>query len=174
MPASHETVPNRPLSGDEVRQIILKDVDNILTKDGMFAGHMGYGRISYRIRVEMQLDNPQFPEHKVEVTSRNPAKNFKPEDPRRSVAAPPMKSLVEGEPGAPSDIHSIGVQRERVIDSPNHARLEHGLPITIDKKDLATGEIKPIEVNYDAAGLPPGPKTDTDISDEVRTEWEAE
>lgn len=163
MPASNEIVSNRPLSGSELRQIMLKDVGNILDKDGMFSPHIGYGRVSYEIIIKLHIDNPSYPNHTSRTVSHNPARN-ETNEALKHIETAPLKN--------PSpDAAIAGLKRERVIDSPNHARLEHELPVSITRRDPADGVMKEEQVQYDNHGLEPGPVKDTDISEELESEW---
>lgn len=161
MPASNELVSNRPLSGTELREIMLKDLANMLDKDGMFAPHIGYARAAYRITVKLHVDNPMYPEHNVSVQSKAPARNTK-DEARKMLEPPPL-----AKPGEEAVV--AAATRERTIESPNGARLEHNLPITVLKKDGNTGEMKEKAVTYtNAEGRTGGPPpVDKDISDNV-------
>lgn len=165
MPASNETVNNRPLSGSELRQIILADVGNILDKDGMFAPHIGYGRVAYEITIKLHIDNPMYPEHKTVVASQPAARND-PNPEKKALEAPPLRNTTD-------ESVAMGMVRERTIDSPNAARLEHELPVTILRKDLETGTMKEEGVVYNNKNLDVDMSLvkDKDVSKQVEEEW---
>lgn len=168
MPASNETVPNRPLSGNELKKIILKDVDSILDKDGMFSINIAYGRVAYEITVKLHIDNPMYPEHKTVIASRPPATND-PDLEKKALERAPLRNT--GEEGL-----AVGMVRERVIDSPNAVRVEMELPVTILRKDLNDGVLKEEKVTYDNRDMPEGDKgkvVDKDISKSVEEDWGA-
>ena len=163
MPASTEIVNNRPLSGRELREIMLKDLADILDKDGMFSGHIGIGRAAYKITVQLHLDNPSYPEHVTTVRSKQAASNETDEG-KKHIEPGPLK-----EPGAEAVV--VALTREREIDSPNHARIEHNLPVSIMRRDPTDGLLKEEQVFYDNKDLAPGPVKDTDISERIEKEW---
>ncbi len=143
MPASHERVPNRPLSGLEAAQIIEKDVHNILSRDGMFSSNIAYGRLSYEVRVTVHMDNPMYPEHVATVLSRPAGVNVIPTNPQ--LAALENVPLADGENGKPplTDSETMFSQEiHREIASPNMARVEGGMPIKIEKRNPDTGMIE--------------------------------
>ena len=163
MPASTEIVNNRPLSGSELRDIMLKDCADMLAKDGMFAPHIGYGRAAYKIVFQLHIDNPSYPEHVNTVRSRQAASNEVDEG-KKHIEPGPLKD--------PSEEAVIAAAtREREIESPNHARIEHNLPVTIMRRDPTDGLLKEEQVFYDNKDLAPGPVKDTDISERIEKEW---
>lgn len=166
MPLSNETVPNKPLSGEELKKIILQDITSILDRDGMLQHHLAYGRVAYEVRVTLQLANPYLPEHKVSRKSQDPPKNLPPGDPKKDINAPPLtRKYAKGSV-------VVGSERERTIDSPNHARIENGLPVTIQRRGEG-GRIVEQEVKYDSEDLPDKDAgvTDKDVSGEMADEW---
>lgn len=163
MPASTETVNNRPLSGSELREIMLKDLANVLDKDGMFSAHIGYGRAAYKITVQLHIDNPSYPEHTNTVRSKRAADN-EPDESKKHIEPGPL-----ADPSA--EAVTAALTREREIDSPNHARIEHGLPVSIMRRDHVDGLLKEEQVFYDNKDIEPGPVTDTDISEKVEKDW---
>lgn len=164
MPTKNETVPNRPLAGHELRNILINDFTKMLDSDGMFQPHMGYSRVAYEISYRLQLDNPLFPEHKGKRVSRDPARNIPPNDIVKKIEAPPLK-------GDTNNVETVGLKRERVIDSPNKARLENGLPVTINKINRQTGATEEKQVQYDTEGIQPTEAKDTDISNQAERDW---
>lgn len=165
MPASNEIVNNRPLSGSELRLIILNDVGNILDKDGMFAPHIGYGRVAYEVTVKLHIDNPLYPEHKTVIASRPPSSND-PDLTKKAIETAPLHNTSD-------ESVALGLVRERTIESPNAARLEHELAVTIMRKDMETGTMKEERVTYDNKNLETDTSLvkDTDISKQVDEEW---
>lgn len=162
MPTSKEVVPNRPLAGHELKAILIRELDSMLSNDGMFSSHLAYRRVAYEISVKLHVDNPQYPSHKNTRISHNPARNAP--DESQAVFAPPLK-----DPSPESQV--AAVTRERVIDSPNVARLENDLPVTITAVNRQTGAVEEKQVRYDKEGLTPVPPKDTDISQQVADDW---
>lgn len=121
MPVSREVVPNRPLTGPELRQIICSDVDRILQRDGMFQPHVGYHRVSYRVTVELQTDFPMLSPHRNVIASR---------------PQPGQEPAIEPGPlDKPSEnVQTAAVERTRKIDSPNKERVKRGMPISVVTK----------------------------------------
>lgn len=159
-PTSRELVSNRPLRGDELRSIILRNIDEVLGQDHTMASHVAYGRVGFEIRVSLHFDNPSFPEHVITARSRKPSDNM--------VDASPELVAVEGPPplDQPSGNDYVRVvERSDRIDSPNLARIANGLPVTIVRSDGA-GHSTEEGVRYPpsvAQGVGSDP-VDTDLS----------
>lgn len=163
MPASNEIVANRPLSGTELRNIILRDVDNMLSRDGMFTPHIGYGRAAYEIVIKLHLDNPGYPHHDVVVQSREPAKGDT--STTADVHKPPLQNPSE-------DSVVAGMERTRNIDSPNLARLELELPITVQVRDGQSGAMVDQQVTYSNEGLEHKTEMrDKDVTEKIAEGW---
>lgn len=129
MPTSKELVVNRPLRGTELAKIVMADVASMLAKDTMLANHIAYGRITYSVRLTLHLDAQQ--PYVATAVSRAPSDN-------QAEADPSLLSIATGPtlPDPSKDAYLSSVERTREIQSPNMARIEHGLPVTI----LAQGE----------------------------------
>lgn len=144
MPASHERIANRPLSGQELKEIILKDVARTLDRDGMFIQNIAYSRVSYEVRTTLHLDIMTMPEHISTTLSKAASK-------QESDAKPELKSIEAGPTlNNPSDddvVDSVEVHRE--INSPNGARVEHDMPLPLGKIDVESGKEKTITYEGD-------------------------
>lgn len=171
MPASHEKIPNRPLAGNELVQIIERDVHDILTRDGMFTQNIAFGRVSYEIRVSLHLDNPLYPQHVSTVMSRPASK--------QQIAADPALAAVEYGPlvdPLTEDETVFAQERHREIQSPNAARVENGMPLILEKKNLDTGAVEQVQQMY--KGDMPDPLSvgnlirDDGVSDDQRQKWD--
>lgn len=170
MPASHERIPNRSLSGTELVQIIERDVHNILTRDGMFTNNIAFARVSYEVRVSVHLDNPIYPEHIAIVLSRPQSKQEIEKDPQLAAIEPSplVEPLTEQETVFSEEMH-------REIASPNMARIEHEIPLIIEKRNLDTNMIERKEQKF--VGDIPDPATvgnitsDKSTGDDQRQQW---
>ena len=131
-----DTIPNKPLSGIELRQIIEADVDRILGMDAFMNEYTSYGRVSYVVAVKLLLDNPSFPEHTISVKAKG--------NKEKTVATSPVSEVSD-------TVIKAGRQRTRTINNPNLERLKHGLPITKDFIDPSDGKQKTQNLNYTAA-----------------------
>ena len=170
MPASHERVPNKSLSGTELKQIILNDVKNMLDRDGMFGNNLAFARVAYEVRVSMHLDNPSYPEHVSTTVSRPHSKQQIEKQPElAAIEIGPLVEPVTDEEAITSE------ERQRQINSPNMARIENDMPLTISKRDMDTG--RPIEVQQKFTGDMPDPaevgnvSADSNKSEEQRDKW---
>jgi hypothetical protein len=143
MPASHERIPNRLLSGVELRTIILKDVQDILEKDGMFTNNIAFGRVAYEVRVSVHMDNPYYPEHVSTTLSRRASDQQIESNP--GIDAIELGPLIE--PLSDNDA-VFSEERQRQIASPNLARAEHDLPIQIQKRNMQTGIVETHEQKF--------------------------
>lgn len=149
MPISNERVPNKPLSGPELVQIIEKDVHDILSRDGMFNINIAFRRVSYEVRVTMHLDNPIYPEHVSTTLSRPAGKNVVEVKPELGALEPhPLADNERGKPELSEDETIFSQERHREIASPNMARVEHGIPLKIDKRNMDTGVMETKEQKF--------------------------
>ena len=131
MPLSTEFVVNKPLTGDELRKIIVSDLDDLLAKDGMFNSHIAYGRVGYTVSVELKLANPSYPEHK---TQGGPSK---------------IEGAIEGRTLIPlegEDRIGARITRNREVRSPNVARVANGLPVNVQTRQ--DGKVVEKALNY--------------------------
>ncbi len=157
MPTSQEVVGNRPLSGPELRTIMIKQFTDMLDRDGMFANHIAYSRVGFKLRYELKLDNPLYPKH--ENTRESP-------DPPKSAVHPIDKVVSPKTMG--ENTKKAGFEREMMINSPNQARLVFELPVIIQRKNLVTGIYENHPVTYDRqSDTPDIPFDQRDISREV-------
>lgn len=129
MPASNERVPNRPLSGIELRTIIQKDVAKILERDGMFTGNIAYNRVAYEVRVSLHAEIAGMPEYLSTTLSRPASKQEIEADPALSAIEEGGKALVNA--SDESVVSSTETTRE--IKSPNASRVEHDMPLPLGK-----------------------------------------
>jgi hypothetical protein len=165
MSTNRELVKNSPLSGTELKQIILRDVESILSSDGLLASQIAYSRVAYDVTVRIHTDNPSNLENVVRVPSKpRPADNV-------------AEAAIEAGPSLPPATTSnkqqvSGAKRTRNIVSPNSARVEHSLPITVQRLGQ-DGHLKDEQVKYPPEAAEPDPSlvTDTDITEETRREF---
>jgi hypothetical protein len=135
MPLSNETIQNRPLSGSELLEIIVKDLMDLLSKDGMFATHVGYGRVGYKLSLDLEMDNLTYPTHSAQ------------------------RSGGEGLPllNPSPEALALSRQRARRIESPNAARVLNDIPIKVTS--VIGGKLETHEVlGYDKDSVPPQPE----------------
>lgn len=147
MPSSRETVVNRPLSGDELKRIILADAQRLVDNEGSLSPHIAYGRVSYTLTLQLHIDNPFVPDTRIEHESRAIAGNI--------VAEHPELAVIEKAPLLdPSPDASIGgMELTRKIDSPNQERLREGMPIPVHVKQQ-DGTLSLESISYPADAFP--------------------
>lgn len=168
MPTSREIVSNKPLTGSELQSIMRKDFEELLRTDGLLGGMVAFGRVSYEVRVIIHMDNYSYPTHQTSAHSRR-----LPGD--QLADHPDLAALETGLPlSAPSPLSFVVDQElHRDINSPNVARIENGLPVTIQRRDADGGSTEQ-SVQYppemaEARGPVP---TVTDRADATRLEWQ--
>ena len=131
-----DTIPNKPLTGNELSTIIQSDVERMLAHDGMMLEYMSYGRVSYIVTVKLLLDNPTFPEHTINIKAKG--------NKEQTIVMPPVKDV------SPEAVR-VGRQKSRTINNPNLERLKHGLPIEKTFIDPSDGKQKTQALKYTAA-----------------------
>lgn len=173
MVTSKEMVHQRPLAGTELAKIIVADVEHILSNSGCFTGHIAYGRCAYEVRVILHLDNPAYPT--VTETARSKAY---PRDVTEGEHGQPELEAIESLPlrNTGPDAYLAADELHREILSPNAARVEHGLPITVIRREQ-NSETREESVLYpkDVLDNQPNPNPEpviTDVTSEVKRELE--
>ena len=152
MPASTEVIPNRPLTGPEVRKIITDDVDAILRRDGILQPNVGYHRLAYTVTVTYQLDGPMLSNYRSIIQSRpQPGQN-------PAVEPGPLKNP------SPDALQGTA-SRTRTITSPNKERIKRGMPITVTRRNAETGMPENKEIKYDRSVL--GADADASVDEGV-------
>lgn len=138
-----EVQPNRPLSGTELREIIINDVRDILQQDGMLVKHIAYGNVAYCVTVRIMTANPIIPNWTNKTVSRKSTEQQIAENESlEAVYTFPLSTVEADEP------LNIGVERTRQIISPNHSRIENGLPVTITFRG-PEGDVKEEDIHYE-------------------------
>ncbi len=166
MPTSYETIPNRPLSGDELHQILVQDVDSRLSADGLLSPHIGFSQVAYRITIELQMVNPAYPTHKILIQSR--AKPSQTEE---------IKPFPLPIPKEDEETIGVGLERKRRITNPNRERIKRGMPVTVSAVDPRDGHIKEHGAKYGVETLGEGGgdlmegAEDSNVTEEKRKEW---
>lgn len=163
-PTERELVPNPPLAGTDLAQIILRDVSDLLANDCMLTGHIAYHRVAYEVRVTLHMDNPAFPTSVSTMTSR----------PRSTaeIVADPSLEAIESAPPLEKPLTDEALvsasERHRDIRSANVARIEHGFPITLQHRNR-DGHVEEEQVKYPSSVVEDEvvPPIDRDVSAEV-------
>jgi hypothetical protein len=116
-----EKVPNTPLSGTELKELLKLDFQKMLDNDGLLSSHIAYGRVSYRISLIQTVGHATNPHEDVTSIESRALKG----------------TAIENHPMAdpPADAVATTRTRHRVIDSPNAERVRAGLPIEVEAKD---------------------------------------
>ena len=166
MPTAKELVSNKPLSGVEARAILLSDFASMLESHGLFTGQMAYSRLAYEIRLTAHFDNFTLPQTQDSVRSRRRSDSAIAADPSLAAieSAPPLVAPSPGAVFTSDELH-------RDIQSPNVARLEHGLPVEVSVKD-ADGHTTERAIQYpaDYPGMESVPPTTKDVTAATRAE----
>lgn len=145
MPASNERIMNKALSGREVAAIIRKRVEEILAKDGMYSSNIAYSRVAFNIRVSLQANIAGLPEHITEIHSIAGSKTEVKNNPSMEALGVMPLEL----PADPEDEAISSTEIKEQIQSPNVARIEHGMPIPTGKMDPETGTERSITYTGD-------------------------
>lgn len=125
MPASFEQVLNNPLSGEEVRRIVMVRIGEMLTRDGRLASHMAFPAFSAKVTIAIQLEGAVHDkvERELDIKAGNPGQN----------------------PDAPS---TFAVLTDEIpAMPPNEARVDAGLGVPVLTRDERGREVQK-EVKY--------------------------
>lgn len=166
MPTARESAVNRPLSGTELKQLIIADFSRMLDEEGMLSPHIAYGRVGYDLRLRMHLDNLMRRESEITQASRPIAHN---------IVAPdhPELATIDAAPLADPSPHAavVGLELERNVTSPNAERVRLGLPIPVETRGQ-DGTVQQEMVRYPPdASLGDGDVHVDDVSGQARAEW---
>lgn len=126
MPTSREFAVNRPLSGNELKELIREDFSRLLDNEGLLSHTTAFGRVSYRVRLTFHLDNIYTPQSESSLESHPMAKQV-------VEALPQMAAIEQPLPLADaSDDSSVSaLELLRQIESPNVERVRTGLPVPL-------------------------------------------
>ena len=168
MPTSDQKLPNKPLSGSELKEVTIKQSDELvaaahedlmfalrerLEKDQLFGPLYAHPRVKIKIRCDFIWSNINLPKQSIEV----------------EVGQSP-----EGK-GADEVSFIQSTQRELEIDNPNLTRADSGIPfmqtvVERPKPDELVGTIREEEIKVDLEKLPkPTPPVDTDKTEELES-----
>jgi hypothetical protein len=136
MPLSTEMVANKPLSGAELVEVIVKDLRVLLDGDAMFRSHVAYGKVKYSVSVELTLANPTYPKHVAQTRPREIGPEIEKSDEK---------------------VGPVRFTRTREVVSPNVTRIANGLPVTVIAK--VDGQAVERKLDYEGkVELPPQPE----------------
>lgn len=118
MALKSEQLPNKMLNGEEIRQIVVRQLDNMLSKDCMFLRQAAYRSCAVKLTATFHFGSPSG-DYTVELFQR-PGGELSGELPLKPA---------EGEK---LSLHAL--EREVSLDNPNLQRVAHGLPITVTER----------------------------------------
>lgn len=164
MPTGREVVPNKALSGSELKKIIKQDFEQLLANHGLLSDYLSYGRVGYDVTLRMHMDNPMRPEDSTTISSRPVATNLIAENPAlAAIETPPLK-----EPSKNSAVDGRRVSRK--VTSPNAERMRAGLPVPIQRKQH-DGSLVTENITYPTDSSIPDNSETADVSAEARADW---
>lgn len=136
---ANEVVRQKMLNGKELKEVLLNKLQESLAIDPMFQEHMAYGRLQWTVQITLQMDNPNYKEHKIEAKGTESPEETRPGEAGRNGAI-----VTEG---------TVELKVEDGFTSPNAARVQNGLPVPIEVRQGGKTEAK--EVRYDKGSAPP-------------------
>lgn len=154
----------RMLTAAEIVKLLDADYERLKQEFGELHSGAAYGRISWKIRIELGIARAFDPKPFIEQRSRRIASNVVSEN----------AALAAVEPHPLPDADGVAsVELERRVNSPNLERIRNGIPIptTVTQRD-GTHTIEPITYPKPAPGEPghgDGDITVTDSSKELAT-----
>lgn len=159
MPLSDTTLPNKPLNGQELKEIIVAKFRDALDKDCMFLPTVTYARVAFTALVTVHTSHPAMREFEVRTRAR----------PSADLPYEGEVPLKDPPPGA----QLVALERTVDLENPNLERVHAGLPIkTVTRKGAGPatpGDPFPAfethEIRYDPHDYPPPPEPkDEDVS----------
>lgn len=131
MPAAFEQVLNKPLSGEDVRRIIMVKIGDMLTRESRLAGHMAFPAFSAKVTIAIQLENAVHPNIDRELDIKDAAEGEK-----------PFGTV----PERPSEFAVMTEEIEKM--TPNEARIDAGLGVPVLTRDEKGREVEK-EIKYE-------------------------
>lgn len=163
---SRETVVNKGLSGEEVKQLIRRDFERLLNNEGLLSAHVSYGRIAWDVRLRLHMENPMSPESDSQIGSQREGSNI--------IATRPELAAIERLPLTPAPASSVvsGQEVSHTVESPNLERVHAGLPVPVMVKqnDGTTSQQQVVYPSPDTDQFPPPTVKLEDVTDQVRSE----
>ena len=118
----HETILNLALNGEELKAIILRDMQRLLDNECMLMQNVAFPRVAYTVTLKLHMENPFYPQSGVSLNSRPPSRQELEKSPQSvSLESPPLTNTTNGEVGAST--------LTREITSGNEERLRNAMSI---------------------------------------------
>jgi hypothetical protein len=154
MPTVNETIPQRALSGGELKRLLIDDFMRLINNHSQLTDYIAYGRITYVINLDLHVDRPFGTGDRTEATSVA-SKPFGKNLTEGEKAPMPELAAVETPPMVqPSSMAEKLVQKlTRVVSSPNAERLRLGMPVPVEVRQR-DGSVRVEEVKYPGTGEP--------------------
>lgn len=163
MPLSSEQVPNNPLTGPELKELVILLLRRQLDNDCVFNPGVAYPRVAFSVSVAFHFSNPHFAKHEVNV--RVPIDGA-------VEGLPPLKEIAAGE------THVVDAFRFDVsVENPNLTRVDAEMPIVIvkgarPKPGDMMGGVDRHEVRYEPGGFEkPVAPVEYDLSAATAEKW---
>lgn len=168
MPISDRKVPNNPLNGAELKQLVLTETQRLLAEteeqllsaltgglnnQSVFSPHYAHPRVAVSLSLKFHWSNRHLPETEISVTAGE--------------GNPPLEDAKD------DDQFVSGTDRKVTVDNPNLTRLDAGIPITVTEVERpgpgeTVGSVQQRELQVDAGEYPkPTPPEDTDTTEEL-------
>lgn len=120
MPAAFEQVLNKPLSGEEVRRIIMVKIGEMLTMDSRLAGHMAFPAFSAKFTIAIKLEGAVHNSIERELDIK--------------------QGVVGADPNVPAEY--VALTAEQPPMPPNDARVDAGLDVPVLTHDEKGREVE--------------------------------
>lgn len=162
MPLRSETLPQKMLTGEELKEILKHQFAAMLDSDYAFSKAAAYRRVGVTLTATLQLGQPKE-NHVVRSYTRKMADGIiEGEPPLRLQCKCGHLMAAHGIDGKrcaececngyeeDQDSAVVGLEREVKIDNPNLARIHHDLPVRFQER----GEMKPMPFGAPLPGEP--------------------
>jgi hypothetical protein len=169
MPTARETTTNTALSGIELKTLLREDAERLLTEEGLLSDYVAYGRICYRLTLELMVEGPDETKKLSDtfIESRAAARDLIARVPAFAALRPPPLR----DPPPSSGAVTAAIALFRRIISPNAERLRVGLPVPVmvRQQDGTTDQQMVRYPRPDDAG--DGDVTVEDASERAHVRW---
>lgn len=128
MPTHAEKVPNRGLSGEEVKALLRQDFERLLANHGLLTAYAAYSRVGWVLDLRLIVDAIVMTDGTISQVSRPPSQQERDKRPELAAVDAPLR-VAESRSAVVA-----GDRLTRRVDSPNAERLRAGLPVTVERR----------------------------------------
>ena len=155
MSLKSDKLPNKALSGSELKEIITQHMRGVMDADWAFGHSVAYRRVAFTVTITCHLGQP-IGEHVVRSRARADGVvegeaplvelckcGHHEKDHITTIGSPVNCSSCDCAGYDPEDAEVVAVERSMTIDNPNLARIHHDLPVRVQESRPPVASMEP-------------------------------